>query len=263
MSFRFASKLERDIVRRAGAAVADYGMIGAGDHILVAISGGKDSLSLLHVLLLLRQRAPIQFRISAGTIRDPAARGSIDWLADHVADAGVPFHLTEVPISTIVQEKLEPNTSPCALCSRIRRGALYTLAPELGCTKIALGHHLDDLIETLLLNLFFSGQLRAMAPYLVSDDRRNIVIRPLCYVREEWLQRYSSERGFPATNCVADGCERGDVHRRQMKALVASLAAKHPGLHGHALRALRNVRPDHLLDPRLLRGMNAPDGVTR
>jgi tRNA 2-thiocytidine biosynthesis protein TtcA len=260
-------------VRRVGAAVGEYGLIAPGDHLLVAVSGGKDSLSLLELLLQLRRRSPVGFRITVVTVHQGGvlfdterleahyrARGFVD-AAIAGAPAGElspPLHLASerylivrVPIDQILAEKLAPGTIPCALCSRIRRGVLYTTAVQLGCSKIALGHHLDDLLETLLLNLFFGGQLRSMAPLLRSDDGRNTVIRPLCHVPEAWLTEYSQEQRFPVVSCATEGCGEPDTRRRQMKQLIGQMAGSSPAVRWHMLHALRNVQVKHLLDTRL------------
>jgi tRNA 2-thiocytidine biosynthesis protein TtcA len=252
--FRFSSKLERNIVRRAGAAVGDYELIQDGDHILAAVSGGKDSLGMLSVLGLLARRAPVSFEVTAVTIdHGPSGELDTEWLEHHLRQQGCRYRMERVPVDQIVQEKLEPGTNPCSLCSRIRRGVLYTLAPRLGCNKIALGHHLDDLVETLLLNFFYTGQLRAMAPLLRSDDGRNTVVRPLCYVPESWLAAYSLERGFKTATCSSTICKVTDSQRQEVKQLVEQLARKRPNVRFQMLRALRNVRPEHLLDRELLR----------
>jgi len=247
--FRFSSKLERRIIRRVGAAVGDHGLIEDGDHLLVAVSGGKDSLSMLDLLTVLARRAPVRFEMTVVTIQGDGQ--STERLEDHLRSRGCRWHLERVPIGEIVAEKLQGGAIPCALCSRLRRGVLYTLAPRIGCNKIALGHHLDDLVETLLLNFFFAGQLRSMAPRLVSDDRRNVVIRPLCYVPESWLEAYSRERSLPVSSCAS--CAGSvDSQRVQVKRMVAELASRHPGVRWQMLRALRNVRAEHLLDRELL-----------
>jgi tRNA 2-thiocytidine biosynthesis protein TtcA len=251
--FRFRSRLERRIVRRAGAAVGDHALIDRNDHVMAAVSGGKDSLALLEVLHLLRRRSPVPFTITAVTLEQghgPA--GSHVWLQRHYVESGYAHHFEIAPIEDVVREKLEQGTIPCSLCSRLRRGVLYTLAGRLGCTKIALGHHLDDLIETLLLNLFYSGQLRTMPPLLRSDDGRNVVIRPLCYVPESWLRQYAENRGFQATTCGS--CAGADGRRAKVKALVDQLAMQHPQLRHQMLRAMKNVKPEYLLDCRLVQG---------
>jgi len=250
--FRFRSKLERRIVRRAGEAVGDFSLIEEGDHILVAVSGGKDSLTLLEVLALLGRRSPVRFRLTAVTIDHGRPDVSWEWLERHCREHGYAHHVEAVPIDEVVRTKLQGGSIPCSLCSRLRRGVLYSLAARLGCSKVALGHHLDDLIETLLLNLFFAGQLRTMPPRLCSDDGRNVVIRPLCYVPESWICDYVEQRGFRVSSCERTGCEP-DSQRQRMKRLVADLALAHPQLRYQALRAMRNVRAEYLLDRTLLR----------
>jgi tRNA 2-thiocytidine biosynthesis protein TtcA len=257
-AFRFTSRLERRIVRRLGQAVGDHALIAEGDHLLVAVSGGKDSLALLSLLLLLARRAPVSFRITVATIHrggDHAAG-----LEAHYRRLGVAYHLEPIPMEEILAAKLSPGSIPCALCSRIRRGALYTLASKLGCDKIALGHHLDDLIETLLMNLFYAGQLRAMPPMLRSDDGRNLVIRPLCYVPEAWLAEYAREQRLPVQPCGTAGCGTADSTRMRMKRLIGELAAESPGLRWQALRALRHVRAEHLLDRALVEKLRGAGG---
>jgi len=251
-AFRFSNRMERRIVRRVGEAVGNYALIDPGDRIMVAVSGGKDSLALLTALARLGERSPVPFELLAVTIHHGNPAFSTVALEEHYRARGFAYHIEHVPIQQIVAEKLSPKSTPCALCSRIRRGVLYTLAPKLGCNKIALGHHLDDLIETLLLNLFYAGQLRSMSPRLTSDDGRNIVIRPLCYVPEDWLREYCQQMKFPVTTCATTGCEGADVTRQRMKRLVREVAVDHPRVRWHALRALRHVRPEHLLDRELL-----------
>ena len=252
-SFRFTSKLERKITRKVGRAVADYDMIQADDHIMVAVSGGKDSLSMLEVLGILGRRSPVPFTMTAVTLHNGYASFSTVELEQHYAKKGQPYRVQPVPIKEILEEKLAPGVTPCSLCSRIRRGALYTLAGEMGCTKIALGHHLDDLIETLLLNLFYSGSLRSMSPCFGSDDGKNTVIRPLAYVPESWLVEYSERMAFPVTTCSTEGCDDTNSSRVSMKRLVANLDRRIHGLRGNVLRALQTVRTEHLLDRDLRR----------
>ena len=253
MPQRFASRLERNITRRAGKAVHEHKMLEAGDRVLVAVSGGKDSISMLHILHLLLRRSPVPFELQAVTIHQGYEEQDTSALEAHCGEHGFPYMVERVPIKQILQEKLEPGVIPCSLCSRIRRGALYSLAVKLGCTKIALGHHLDDLLETLLLNLFYGGQLRSMAPCFRSDDDRNTIIRPLAYVKESWLAEYAERMAFPVTTCATEGCDDNPGAKRQrIKQLITQLDQEIEGLRGSMLRALRNVRGEHLLDPRLL-----------
>ncbi len=256
-SFRFFSKLERKIVRKAGRAVADWDMIQADDHVMVAVSGGKDSISMLEVLGILARRSPVPFTMTAVTLHNGYESFSTEALEKHYAKKGQAYRVEPVPIKEILEEKLAPGVTPCSLCSRIRRGALYTLAQKMGCTKIALGHHLDDLIETLLLNLFYSGSLRSMSPCFPSDDGKNVVIRPLAYVPEEWLVEYSRDRAFPVSTCATEGCDDDHGSRVAMKRLVTELAGEVHGLRGNMLRALQNVHTKHLLDRELQRRLNS------
>ncbi len=253
MSQRFSSRLERNITRRAGKAVAEHQMIQKGDRVLVAVSGGKDSISMLHILHLLQRRSPVPFELQAVTIHQGYEEQDTSALAAHCQENGFAYMVERVPIKDILEEKLEPGVIPCSLCSRIRRGALYSLAVKLGCSKIALGHHLDDLLETLLLNLFYGGQLRAMAPRYRSDDGRNTIIRPLAYVKEAWLVEYAERMAFPVTTCATEGCDDNPGAKRQrMKQLISHLDGEIHGLRGNMLRALKNVRGEHLLDPRIV-----------
>ncbi len=240
-------------MRKAGRAVADYQMIQPDDHVMVAVSGGKDSLSMLEVLGLLARRSPVEFRMTAVTLHNGYESFSTEALERHYAKKGQAYRVEHVPIKEILEEKLAPGVTPCSLCSRIRRGALYTLAGQMGCTKIALGHHLDDLIETLLLNLFYSGTLRSMSPCFGSDDGKNVVIRPLAYVPEAWLVEYSQRMVFPVTTCATEGCDDEGGSRVAMKRLVEDLAGRIHGLRGNVLRALQNVHTEHLLDRDLRR----------
>ena len=235
-----------------GAAIGDFRLIREGDHLLVAVSGGKDSLSLLELLILLGRRSPVRFRLTVVTIHPGYVSFETAGLEQHYRELGVDYRVEPVPIDEILAEKLPPGTQPCWLCSRIRRGALYTIAARLGCNVVALGHHLDDMIETLLMNLFFGGQLRSMGPVYKSDDGRSRVIRPLCYVPEAWLEEYAREQGLPVCACANAECGGGEAVRRRMKRLVSELAKEAPGLRWQALRALRNVDPKHLLDLELL-----------
>lgn len=254
--FRYASRLERKIIQRTGSAIGDFKLIEQDDHILVAVSGGKDSLAMLEILKILQRRSPITFFLKVLTIRSGTDTLVTDRLEAFYRKKGYDYQMLEVPIDQIIKEKLEPGVIPCSLCSRIRRGALYTIAPQLGCNKIALGHNLDDLLETLLLNLFFGGQLRSMAPLLTSDDGLNQVIRPLCYVPEAWLREYSKQQEFPVSTCTDLGCPTGNSRRQQMKELINELDLKYPRVRWNMLRALRNVRTEHLLDLNLISADN-------
>jgi tRNA 2-thiocytidine biosynthesis protein TtcA len=255
MGFRFSSKLERKIVRRTGEAIGEFGLIEQGDHLLVAVSGGKDSLSMIEVLRLLLHRSPVSFEMTVVTICQGYTGFGFDELEKYYQGQGYRYKLIHAPVERILEQKLQPGSTPCSLCSRIRRGILYTYAPKLGCNKIALGHHLDDLIETLLLNFFYSGQLRSMGPNFVSDDGRNRVIRPLCFVPEAWLAAYAEHRGFPIMDCGSPQCGQPDSRRMRVKRLISRLDEESPGIRGQMLHALRTVCVEHLLDRHLQKAL--------
>ncbi len=251
-AFRFGSKLERRIVLKTGAAAADYGLIEEGDRIMVCISGGKDSYALLDVLLLLQRKAPIAFTSFAVNVDQGWPGYNTGAIAAHLAARGVEHRMVRAhEIAQVVERVLNPEetgATPCSLCSRLRRGVLYGLAQEMGATKIALGHHLDDLAETLLMNLFFSGSLRSMPPKLRSDDGRNVVIRPMCYVEEKDLIAYAAERRYPVVRCSCPTCGLPDQQRQVVKRMLTDLEGTHSGLKTQMLAALKNVKAGHLLD---------------
>jgi tRNA 2-thiocytidine biosynthesis protein TtcA len=248
-----ASPSERLLLRDVGRAIGDFHLIEDGDRIMVALSGGKDSYTLLLVLRALQRRAPIRFSLLAvhldqghpGYDGAPLAR----WLEDH----HVEHRILREDTYAIVTDKIPAGKTTCSLCSRLRRGILYRAAAELGCNKIALGHHRDDALETLLLNLFFGGKLAAMPALLTSDDGRHLVIRPLIYCAEETITRFAAEQAFPILPCNLCG-SNGEAQRQQMKALLDRMEAQHPQLRQTMLAALGNVNPSHLLDRDLLAG---------
>ena len=251
--FRFRSKLEMRIQRKVGEAVRDWDLIEAGDRIMVCVSGGKDSYALLDMLLLLRRRAPIDFELVAVNVDQGWPGYDTDRIAAHLGERDLPHRMVNAEtIARLVLEKLAPEATPCSLCSRLRRGVLYNLAVEMKCSKIALGHHLDDSIETLMLNLFFSGQLRSMPPRLVSDDGRNVVIRPMAYVEEKDLVAYAAERSYPVVRCGCPTCGLPDQQRQVLKRWLSTIEGEHPGVKTQMLAAMRNVRVGHLLDKELL-----------
>jgi tRNA 2-thiocytidine biosynthesis protein TtcA len=255
-AFKFGSKLERRIVAKIGAAVADYGLISDGDRVMVCISGGKDSYALLDALLLLRRKAPVRYEVVAVNVDQGWPGYQTDAIVQHLVSREVEHRMVRAhEIADIVERVLRPEetgATPCSLCSRLRRGVLYGLAQELGATKIALGHHLDDLAETLLMNLFFSGSLRAMPPKLTSDDGKNVVIRPMCYVEERDLIAYADERRYPVVRCSCPTCGLPDQQRQVVKRMLTSLEVEHPGLKTQMLAAMKNVKTQHLLDLNLL-----------
>jgi tRNA 2-thiocytidine biosynthesis protein TtcA len=250
--------LERRIRRLAGKAIGDFGLIENGDRILVALSGGKDSWTLLHVLESLRRRAPVSFSLVSVTVHPGFPGFQTAGIEDFLRDRGHEYRIVGVPIHDLMLEKLAPEDSPCSLCSRIRRGVLYTQARELGCTKIALGHHREDFIETLLLNQFYNGKIKAMAPLLRADDGRNTVIRPLVYVPEEMIIRYAVEAGFPVTCCACPSCGDPDLKRVKMKNLLDGLEREHPGIKASLLASLAAVEAEHLLTKDGLRMTGLP-----
>jgi len=216
---------------------------------MVCLSGGKDSYALLDVLRILQRRAPVSFELVAINVDQGWPGYACDQIAAFLAREGVVYHMVRKACAPIVDAHVPPGATPCSLCSRLRRGVLYNLAQELGCTKIALGHHMDDAIETLVLNLFYSGRLASMPPLLRSDDGRNTVIRPLVYVPEALLVRYAAERRFPLIGCACPSCGQPDQKRQVVKRLLATLEADNPDIKHQMLAALRHVHPSQLLDP--------------
>jgi tRNA 2-thiocytidine biosynthesis protein TtcA len=251
-AFRYGSKLERRIVQKVGQAIVDYGLISEGDKIMVCLSGGKDSYALLDALLLLARKSPVRYELVAVNVDQGWPGYQTEVIERHLRERGVAHRMVKAhEIAEVVERVLRPEetgATPCSLCSRLRRGVLYGLAQELGATKIALGHHLDDLAETLLMNLFFSGSLRSMPPKLVSDDGRNVVIRPLAYVEEKDLIAYAAERNYPCVRCSCPTCGLPDQQRQVVKRMLTGLEADHAGLKTQMLAALKNVKVEHLLD---------------
>jgi tRNA 2-thiocytidine biosynthesis protein TtcA len=247
---RGPSQTERLLLRDVGRAIADWKLIEEGDRIMVALSGGKDSYSLMVLLRALQRRAPIRFDLLAVHLDQghPGYDGAplVRWLEAEEVE----HRILHEDTYSIVTEKIPEGKTYCSLCSRLRRGILYSAADELGCNKIALGHHRDDALETLLLNLFFAGKLASMPARLVSDDGAHVVIRPLIYCAEEVLARYAVEQEFPILPCNLCGSQ-SEAQRKQMKALLTKMEAEHPHLRDSMLAALRNVNPSHLLDQEL------------
>jgi tRNA 2-thiocytidine biosynthesis protein TtcA len=255
-AFRYGSKLEKRIVGKVGAAVGDYGLLDDGDRVMVCVSGGKDSYALLDVLLLLARKSPVRYSLIAVNVDQGWPGYQTEVIEAHLRDRGVEHRMVRAhEIAGIVERVLRPEetgATPCSLCSRLRRGVIYGLADELGATKIALGHHLDDLAETLLLNLFYSGSLRSMPPKLTSDDGKHVVIRPLAYVEERDLVAYAEERRYPTVRCSCPTCGLPDQQRQVVKRMLSSLESEHAGLKTQMLAAMKNVKPLHLLDQTLL-----------
>ncbi len=245
-----AGKLAKSLRRQVGQAIADFSMIVDGDRVMVCLSGGKDSYALLDILRKLQAKAPVRFELVAVHLDQKQPGYDPDVLPNYLREIGVPFHILEQDTYSVVRRVIPEGRTMCSLCSRLRRGALYTFAAENGFTKIALGHHRDDSVETLFLNLFYQGQLKAMPPKLRSDDGRNIVIRPLAYCAESDLADYAELRGFPIMPCNLCGSQE-NLQRRNVKAMLAEWEKKHPGRIETIFRSLGNVAPSHLADPGL------------
>ncbi len=249
--------LERRLAKDMGRAIAEFSMIEEGDRVMVAISGGKDSYTMLHLLRRFQRSAPISFELIAVNVDQGHPGYPVDtlraWLEAERYEHRIVFEDTH----SVVTSKIPEGKTYCSLCSRLRRGILYTLAQELGCTKIALGHHRDDVLATLMLNLVFAGQLKAMPPKLRSDDGRNVVIRPLVYAAEVEIARFAELQAFPILPCDLCGSQE-NLQRKQMQRLLETMEAQNPGTKTSMLAALRNVRPSHLLDAGLWRKLGLP-----
>jgi tRNA 2-thiocytidine biosynthesis protein TtcA len=243
-------KLHTRLCRLVGQAIADYGMIEDGDKIMVCLSGGKDSYGLLDILLSLRERAPIRFDLVAVNLDQKQPGFPVHVLPEYLMRIGVPFHIEERDTYSVVKRLIPEGQTTCSLCSRLRRGHLYRVASMLGATKLALGHHRDDILETLFLNLFFNGKLKTMPPKLRSKDGRHLVIRPLAYVKEADLARYAELKAFPIIPCDLCGSQE-NLKRKEVKALLREWEHRFPGCHDHIFAALSNVTPSLLLDRRL------------
>lgn len=232
-----------------GKAIADYHMIAAGDRVMVCLSGGKDSYTLLDILLSLQRSAPLHFELLAVNLDQKQPGFPAEVLPGYLDGIGVPYRIIEQDTYSVVRRVVPAGRTLCGLCSRLRRGALYRFAAEHGITKIALGHHRDDIVETLFLNLFFGGRLKAMAPKLLSDDGRHIVIRPLAYVAEADIARYARGRRFPLIPCKLCGSQ-DNLQRRAVKQMLADWERAFPGRTESIFSAIRNLEPAHLADPR-------------
>jgi tRNA 2-thiocytidine biosynthesis protein TtcA len=249
---RRPGSLLKTITRRVARAIEEFRLIEDGDRILCAMSGGKDSYAMLHVLEHLRRRAPVRFELVAVTV-DQGYRGfQADVLERYFKERGYEHHIERTNIAEVIDDTMPLGDTHCSMCARLRRGVLYRLAPELRCNKIALGHHADDLLETLLMSQFFNGEICSMPPLLRSRDGRNTVIRPLCYVWEEEIIAFTRENGFPVIGCACPACGDVSLKRKQMKMLLTKLDADHPGIKSSLLKAISNVKTGHLLDRRLL-----------
>jgi tRNA 2-thiocytidine biosynthesis protein TtcA len=247
----YRSDLEARVAKKTTKAIVDYRMIENGDRIMVGLSGGKDSWALLQILDQLRQRAPVGFSLIAVNVDSGYKEYKHDVIA-HTCDArGWQYRIEHTGIGELIEDILDADQTPCSLCARFRRGVLYRIATEVGATKIALGHHADDFIETLLLNLFFAGSLKAMPAKLVSDNGEHVVIRPLVYVGEDEARAYTKECDLPVIGCCCPACGDLALQRQRIKRLLMELEGEHPGVKQSMLKALSNVAPRHLLDTRL------------
>jgi tRNA 2-thiocytidine biosynthesis protein TtcA len=260
-----ANKLSKRLHRQVGQAIADFNMIEAGDKVMVCLSGGKDSFALLDILLAMQARAPVAFELVAVNLDQKQPGFPEHVLPDYLAARGVPFHIEAQDTYSIVKRLVPEGQTLCSLCSRLRRGILYRVASELGATKIALGHHRDDMVVTLLMNMFFGGRLKGMPAKLVSDDGRHVVIRPLAYVAETDLERWAEHRRFPIIPCNLCGSQT-HLQRVQVKQMLREWERQYPGRSDNMLRAMGHVLPSHLMDPKLfrfatLRATGVPDAA--
>jgi tRNA 2-thiocytidine biosynthesis protein TtcA len=247
----YQSELESRLAKKTTKAIIDYGMIDDGDRVMVGLSGGKDSWALLQILDVLRLRAPIRFTLVAVNVDSGYKEYKHDVITRTCESRGWEYRIEHTGIGELIEDILDADQTPCSLCARLRRGVLYRIADEVGATKIALGHHADDFVETLLLNLFFAGTLKAMPAKLVSDDGAHVVIRPLVLVGEDEARAYTKERELPVIGCCCPACGDLGLQRQRIKRMLMDLEAEHPGVKQSMLKALANVAPRHLLDTRL------------
>ena len=247
----YKSPLEARLAKKVTKAISDYRLLEDGDRVMVGLSGGKDSWALLQILDVLRQRAPIHFSLVAVTVDSGYDGYRHDLIANTCQQRGWEYRIIHTEIGDVVDDLLDQSATPCSLCARMRRGVLYRIATEIGATKIALGHHLDDFIETLLLNLFFAGSLKAMPARLVSDNGEHVVIRPLVGVTETEARSYAKEQSLPIISCCCRACGDLSLQRQRVKKLIAELEVEHPEIKNSMIRALANVASRHLLDTRL------------
>ena len=247
----YRSELESRVAKKTTKAIVDFEMLEDGDRVMVGLSGGKDSWALMQTLDILRQRAPINFSLVAVNVDSGYKEYKHGLIAKTCEERGWEFRSEHTGIGQLIEDILDADQTPCSLCARLRRGVLYRVAKEVGATKIALGHHADDFIETLLLNIFFAGALKAMPAKLVSDDGAHVVIRPFVYVGEDEARQYCKESELPIIGCCCPACGDLALQRQRMKKLLMDLEVEHPGVKTSVLKALGNVAPRHLLDTRL------------
>ena len=261
-----ANKLSKRLHRQVGQAIGDFAMVSEGDKVMVCVSGGKDSYAMLDILLSLRQRAPIHFDIVAVNLDQKQPGFPAEVLPKYLAGLGVDFHIEDQDTYSIVKRLIPEGGTMCSLCSRLRRGILYRVASELGATKIALGHHRDDMVVTMLMNMFFGGRLKGMPAKLVSDDGKHTVIRPLAYVAEDDLDRWAAHRQFPIIPCTLCGSQP-NLQRAQIKRMLQGWEREYPGRSDNMLRAMGHVSLSHLMDRKLFpfealqpSGVHNPEG---
>jgi len=255
----YRTPLESRIAKKVTQAIVEHQLIEDGDRVLVGLSGGKDSWALMEILHVLQRRAPIDFSIVAVNINSGYDAFRHDLVTSACAERGWECHIEHTTIGAIIDDVLEDTDTPCSLCARLRRGVLYRLASVHGATKIALGHHLDDVVETVLLNLFFQGTLKAMSARLVSDNEQHVVIRPLVYVTEAEARSYAQEVNLPIIGCCCPACGDLSLKRQRMKRLISEFEVEHPDIKHSMIKAIGNVVPSHLLD----RTLNPPRAPRR
>jgi tRNA 2-thiocytidine biosynthesis protein TtcA len=241
------NKLQKRLRRNAGNAIADYQMIEAGDRVMVCLSGGKDSYAMLDILLNLQRSAPVDFELIAVNLDQKQPGFPEEVLPNYLAELGVPYYILEKDTYSVVKQLIPEGKTTCSLCSRLRRGNLYGFAQDIGATRIALGHHRDDIVETLFLNMFFNGTLKAMPPKLLSDDGANVVIRPMAYCKEQDLEAYARYKEFPIIPCNLCGSQQ-NLQRVQIKKMLADWEKQYPGRSETIFRSIRNVAPSQLAD---------------
>lgn len=244
------SKLEKQLRRQAGKAIADYHMIEEGDRIMVCLSGGKDSYTMLDILIALQAVAPVNFELLAVNLDQKQPGFPEHVLPNYLEALDIEYHIIEQDTYSIVKEKTEAGKTTCSLCSRLRRGILYNTAQEFNATKIALGHHMDDVVETMFMNIFHGSRMKTMPPKLISDDERNTVIRPLVYCREKDIQRYADKKEFPIIPCNLCGSQP-NMERQRIKAMLSEWDQQAPDRVSNVFRSMQNISSSHMLDTRL------------